>query len=261
MRFAVLTCFLLTVWPSCLLAQLSGQFHLEKTQYSLGEPIFIDFEAVNNGSAPVDFIAENTVTMNRGCSPYSIQASNPQSSAASKPSCKSTGGGGISFACGPMSITLQPGQKHVDRILLNLFNDVDAPGTYSVHATRSPFLGWSDGLKADSTFTITVSDTPADAKELMPLIDDLRSGDAKRIASAARTLAAVAPKAYEDTLLSFVDDAYLWGYAPMALHRLNTAPSIEAMRRLVAVTDPHTWVHRKALEYLANDPCADDPLR
>lgn len=169
--------------------------------------------------------------------------------------------GGISFLCGPRNITLQPGEKHVDRILLNLFNDVGTPGTYSVHATRSAFLGWSDGLKADSMFTITVTDTPVDAKELRPLIDELRSGDAKRIATAARTLAAVAPKSYEDTLLSFVDDAYLWADAPMALHRLNTTRSLEAMRRLAAITDPRTWVHRKAVEYLANDPCADDPLR
>jgi hypothetical protein len=248
-------------WPSGVRAQISGQFHLEKSQYSLGEPIFIDFEAVNNGSAPVNFIAENMATMNWGCSPYSLQASSKRPSDAPKLSCKSTGGGGISFMCGPMNGTLQPGEKHVDRILLNLFNDVDAPGTYSVHATWSAFLGWSDGLKADSIFTITVTQTPVDVKELLPLVNQLRSGDGKRISEAARTLAALAPKSYEDTLLSFVDDPYLWEYAPMALHRLNTARSLAAMRKLAAITDPNTWVHRKALEYLANDPCVDDLLR
>jgi hypothetical protein len=245
---------------SSVLAQISGQFRLEKAQYSLGEPIFIDFEAVNNGSAPANFIAENTVTMNRGCSPYSLHVNNRPSDAP-RASCKDTGPRGVSFMCGPINVVLQPGEKHVDRILLNLFNEVDKPGTYAVHATRSAFLGWSDGLKEDSTFTITVSQTPVDARELLPLVDQLRSGDGKRISEAARTLAAIAPKSYEDALLSFVDDAYLWSYAPLALHRLNTPRSLAAMRKLAAITDPHSWEHRKALEYLANDPCADDPLR
>ena len=248
-------------WSSSMLAQISGQFRLEKTQYSLGEPIFVDFEAVNNGSAPVNLIAENMATMNRGCSPYSLRASSKRPSDAPKPSCKSTGGVGVSFMCGPMIVTLQPGEKHVDRILLNLFNDVNAPGTYSIHATRGAFLGWSDGLKADSTLTVTVSQTPVDTKELLPLVNQLRSGDGKRISEAARTLAAVAPKSYEDVLLAFVDDAYLWSYAPLALHRLNTPRSLDAMRKLASITDSHSWEHRKALEYLANDPCADDALR
>lgn len=247
-------------WPSFVLAQISGQFHLEKAQYSLGEPIFIDFEAVNNGTTPISFIAENTVTMNRACSPYWLHVSTGPSDVPEQ-SCKDAGPRGISFMCGPISIILQPGEKHVDQILLNLFNNVDAPGTYSVHATRSAFLGWSDSLKADSTFTVTVSQTPVDAKELLPLVNQLRSGDGKQISEAARTLAAVAPKSYEDTLLAFADDAYLWSYAPLALHRLNTPRSLEAMRKLARITDSHSWVHRKALEYLANDPCADDPLR
>jgi len=158
---------------------------------------------------------------------------------------------------------IQPGEEHTESYVLNIFNRLNAPGTYTVQVARGrPFYAdgrpeWPDGVKAEANFTVTVNETPVDPELLQPWARQLRSTDSGKRLEAAFVLAAVAPKSLEDTLLTFADDPWIHQYAPLALHRLNTPRSIEALKKLVASTDPNSWEHRKASEYLANEPCIE----
>ena len=128
-RCLVAACF---CWSAIALGQTSGNFYLEKKSYALGEPIFVYFQVVNNGPKPEIFRFGDPYSIQPSCSPYRITVSRdwpvePRSNL----SCPARG---ISVGCGGSKVVLQPGETHVDRVLLNLSQKVDAAGGYSVQA-------------------------------------------------------------------------------------------------------------------------------
>ena len=238
--------------------QTSGHFYMEKYSYALGEPIFVDFQVVNNGPKPETFRFGDPYSIQPSCSPYRITVSRdwpvePRSNL----SCPARR---ISIGCGVFNVVLQPGETHVHRVLLNLSHKVDAAGGYTVQAAYGvPFSGLPEGTpEVHSTFDFLVEEKPADKKVFQPWVDQLRSTDRLKRKEAARILASVAPQSLEDILLTFANDPWIRDYAPMALHRLNTPRSLAAMKDLLANTEPGTWENRKASDYLADDQCAGD---
>jgi len=227
-------------------SQVDGEFYLEKPAYALGEPIFVYFRATNTGTKAEKLYS---VDPNSDCSAFHISVSNDRP----RPSCPR----GIS--CLSSSIILQPSQKHIERILLNLTHKLDSPGEYSVTVeVAQKFAYGSKLLAAPSTLYFRVDQNAADAKVFQPWIDQLRSGYLLKRIEAARALASVAPPSLEETLLTFANDAELRRFAPLAFHRLNTQRSMAAMAELVRKTEPGTFEHWQAAAYLANDRCADD---
>jgi hypothetical protein len=192
------------------------------------------------------------------CSPYRITVSRdwpfePRSNL----SCPARG---ISIVCGVFKVVLQPGETHVDRVLLNLSHKVDAAGGYTVQAAYGvPFSGLPEGTpEVRSTFDFLVVEKPADEKVFQPWVDQLRSTDRRERAEAARILASVAPRTLEDIILTFADDPWIRQYAPLAFHRLNTPRSLTAMKALLTNPNASAWEQRKAADYLANDQCSGD---
>jgi hypothetical protein len=238
---------LLIGWSGIGVAQVAAKFYLEKTNYAVGEPIFLYFEAINEGPAPQKLISADP---NSDCSAFHIEVSNDHP----VPSCAR----GIS--CGSGSIWLEPGEKHVEHILLNLAHDVNLPADYSVDASVAANFAYGSKITVKpSTLHFQVDPRVPGPEVFQPLLDQLRSGDLLKRIRAARTLASVAPRSLERTLLSFADDRDLRQFAPLALHRLNTQASMKAMADLVNKNAPGSFEHWQAAAYLANDECADAP--
>jgi hypothetical protein len=244
-RIAVAAC--LICWSGIVAAQVSGEFHLEKPVYAMGEPIFVYFQVVNNGLKAERLYSADP---NSDCSAFRIAVSND----APGPSCARA------ISCLSSSIVLAPGEKHVDHILLNLAHKIDLPGEYSVNAeVRSRYLRGSNIMWEPTTLHFKVDQNAAQREVFQPLRDQLRSGDLLKRIEAARALASVAPSFLEGTLLAFADDPYIKKFAPVALHRLNTPKSMAALAQLRDKTEPGTFEHWQAATYLDHDECADAP--
>ena len=118
-RMAFAAC--LVCWSGVVAAQVSGEFYLEKEVYARGELIFVYFQAVNKGPN-----AENLYSAdpNGDCSAFNLHVSNDTPGA----SCPRL------ISCLSGAIVLQPGKKHMERVLLNLVHKLDSPGEYTVKA-------------------------------------------------------------------------------------------------------------------------------
>lgn len=233
--------------------QTSGRFYLEKPVYARGEPIFVYFQVVNDGSKAETF---DSVDPYSPCSGYQFSVSSDRP----HPSCGPSGPRGISISCGVSSVVLLPGEKRIERVLLNFGHKVDTPGQYTVQAARGGLFPreFKDTLEVHSALHFQVSENAAKAKVFQRWVDQLRSTDGTKRLEAARTLASLAPPSLEDTLLTFAGDPWIQQFAPLALHRLNTPRSMAALAEFLAKTEPGTWEHQKAADYLARDQCGDE---
>jgi hypothetical protein len=245
-RFFLAAC--LMCWCGIAAGQVSGEFYLEKPVYARGEPIFVYFQAVNNG--PTTERLYSADPNSPFCSAFQtvISTDPPRSSRA----C----GGGIS--CLSSSVELLPGERHVERVLLNLQHKLDAPGMYSVQVMRRAHNSLNgDRLEVHATLDFRVDRHVAQSAVFQPWLDQLRSTDQLKRIEAARALASVAPRSLENTLLTFGDDPLLRQFAPLAFHRLNTPRSMAAMAELLQKTNPGSFEYWQASAYLSHDPCAD----
>jgi HEAT repeat protein len=234
--------------------QLSGQFYLEKSTFSSGEPIFVYFQVVNEGRLAEDITSADPYSF---CAGYDVRVS---STRVSTGSCAPVGFAG---SCLSSMAPLPPGKKHVERLLLNYDHDVDEPGEYSVQAERHLAYGRSgtdhftpgattDTLVVQATLHFRVEpDSAPDPSAFQPFVGQLKSDDYSKRVEAARTLASVAPQSLEDTLLAFADNPEFRQFAPLAFHHLNTPRSMKAMANLLAKAEVGSYEHIKSADYLA----------
>lgn len=242
--------FLLLPIPA--VAQLSGEFYLDKTTFAPGEPIFLKFKVTNHADHPEDF--DTTGLPDRpGCAGYIIDISRipPTSSSCanydvlSKQGCVSNGGGDLA--------TIQPGETYTERILLNFDSELRNPGEYSIKARRVQISSFSDDDKLEVETTLRLrmdADAPPVSDALFqPWVDQLQSDDDHDASGdddhdpgednhhdrneAAMVLANLAPHSFEGVLLGFADDPDLQWFAPLAFHRLNTPRSIAALAAIL----------------------------
>jgi hypothetical protein len=169
--------------------QINGRFYLEKKTFALGEPVFLYFEARNSGREPQDIISADPYSF---CAGYEIHVSNDPSPTSS---CAQSQLG----SCLSGSMTLQPGTKYAERILLNFGHEPFSPGDYVVEASRRLPYG-RDGahVRSPSASILEVHErllfsvernTTFDSKELQYWVNQLQSPDIAKRSEAARTLA------------------------------------------------------------------------
>jgi hypothetical protein len=246
-------------WSVLAAGQLSGDFHLEKSVFAPGEPIFLYFEVVNNGPQAENLHSADPYSF---CSGYQIKVSSDPDATSS---CSPTGFAG---SCLSSLVVLPPGKKRVERLLLNFDHNTDAPGPYSVDAERhlshapasadhfSPDTP-KDTLEVQRTLYFLVDpNTAQNPKALQTILAQLTSNDPDKRREAARTLASVAPKSLEDVLLAFADNPEFRQFAPLGFHRLNTQRSMKALANLLKKAEAGSYEHIKSADYLAegNDP-------
>lgn len=245
---------LFVLWPTTLLGQVTGRFYLEKDTFALGEPVFLYFEATNEGSETQNVHKADPYSF---CSGYQIHVS---SDLGDNSSCAPMAFGG---SCGSSDAPLEPGKKVTERILLNYEHKIDSSGQYEVEAERNlsyapaseNFFSTStgkDSLEVHARLTFRVDENAEwGGADLQNWVELLHSTDSAKRREAGRTLASVAPKSLEDVLLSFADNAELRQWAPIAFHRLNTSRSLAGLARILDTTEPGTYEHMKAADFLA----------
>lgn len=234
-------------WSGIVAAQVSGEFYLEKQVYARGEPIFVYFQVVNKGPNAETLYSADP---NGDCSDFRLSVSNDTPG----PVCPRF------ISCLSGAIVLRPGEKHVERVLLNLAHKLESPGEYTV---KAELAGWnrkrgSNVAVEPATLHFTVDQHVAQSEVFEPLLDQLRSSDLRKRIEAARALASVAPPFLEDTLLKFPDDPQFRTFAALAFYRLNTPRSMAALAQLRDKSAPGTFEHWQAGAYLAHDKCAND---
>jgi hypothetical protein len=239
-------------WPATCAAQITGRFFLEKETYAAGEPVLLYFEVTNIGSEAVNIPVADPYSF---CSGYGIQVSSdpkPPSSCAS---------GGIAGSCLSSDTALKPGEKRIERILLNDEHDVRAPGTYVVEAEKSfgyapTSVNYFEAAKTEVEVREKLlfrvdADASVDEASLQAWVQQLKSDDQAKRREAARVLAALAPPSLEELLLGFCDSPEFRMWAPRAMHGLNTPRSLQALADLLKKTEPGTYEHMKSADFLA----------
>jgi hypothetical protein len=252
MRVRLLIVLALLCWPAVGTAQVSGRFFLEKETYTVGEPVLLYFEVTNNGSETVNIPNADPYSF---CSGYRIQVSSDPSPTSS---CAPGGFGGSCFSS---DMTLKPGEKYTQRILMNDEHNVRAPGTYFVEAERSigyapSSLNYFEAVKStvevhERLLFRVVANISVEEASLQVWVQQLKSDDSAKRREAARILAAMAPPSLEELLLSFCDSAEFRMWAPRAMHGLNTPRSLQALADLLKKTEPGTYEHMKSADFLA----------
>jgi hypothetical protein len=212
--------------------QINGQFYLEKSSFAQGEPVFLYFETTNTGSQAERV---NVASPYGFCSGYDVNVTGP------KPKKATWAPWGIAGSCLSSDRSLAPGEKQVERLLLNFDHAIDSGGDYTVEAVRHmPKLMGNTGMRDGtqqfefrSTLYFHVEESSASKESFQPWIDQLKPKDLMVRSEAARVLASLAPRSLEDVILAIVGDPQFRGLAPLALHRLNTVRSTAAMAELL----------------------------
>ena len=235
-------------------AQIAGRFYLEKNTYALGEPVFLYFEASNPGTKAHDIIRADPYSF---CAGYEIRLSSDPSPT-SRCAIRQPGG-----SCASSSRTLPPGGSYTESILLNYDHKIDEPGYYVVDAARSMPHGVDPSqmmgpngttLKVRERLRFLVKPAKFTSEELAEWLEKLHSGDNESRREAARTLASLAPRSLENTLIGLADSDQFKGWVPLAMHRLNTPRSIAVLAKIVGsqpAADYYLW-HVEAANYLGS---------
>lgn len=233
------------------LAQIVGDFYVDRTLFASGEPVVLHFRVTNNGHRAVNILQAEPESF---CSGYQITLStepDPHSSCAT----------GFAGDCLSSDKSLKAGETQTENILLNFQHEISKPGDYDVEAVR--VLPYADAalkyfeapkqsveVRTKIYFRIDQS-LSVDLAMLQPFVHQLHSRDMDKRREAARTLASIAPTDLESTLLKFPDNAEFRQFAPLAFHRLNTPRSMQAMAELLAKTEPGSYENMASAEYLS----------
>lgn len=232
-------------------AQLDGQFYLEKSSFARGEPVFLFFEVKNTGARSENYYQASPYSF---CSGYDINITGPKPK---KASCEPWG---VAGSCGSSDIALSPGQNSVERILLNFEHDVDTPGQYTIEVIRRfPSMIGSTSLQdrnhqyeVHDTLYFHVEESSASPESFQPWIEQLKENDLVKRLEAARVLASLAPRSLENVILPLTADPQFRGFAPLALHRLDTSRSLAAMAELLRTSQPGSSESMDSDRYLAD---------
>lgn len=240
-------------WGSAL-AQLQGNFSMEKQQYEVGEPVFLAFELTNIGKESVQFVRGDRYSM---CGGYQIGVSS------GPPLIHSSCDRGFVVSCPGAAQILAPGETRRERILVNSEHDLSKASTYEVHATwvvkygpvteGFSFPAGGQEFKAETNFQIQVTDGNPEnlAPAFQPYLADLSAKDEERRLEAARVVGSLAPPFLEDTIISMADSPAILPFALMGLRRLNTSRSRETLAGIIQSTPGYSYWKERAIKYLS----------
>jgi HEAT repeat protein len=236
------------------MAQIAGNFYLDKSVFPPGEPVVLHFQVTNNGSRSVNILQADPYTF---CSGYEITVSHNSANSTGQPSCPK----GFAGDCLSSDTLLRPGASNTEDILLNYEQEVNKPGDYEVEAIRRLpyadarvkfFEAPRENIEVRTKLYFVVDpNLSADPASLQSFVDQLHAESPEQRREAARTLASLAPPALENVLITFADNPEFRQFAPLAFHRLNSPRSMAAMAELLTKTQPGTYEHMTSADYLA----------
>jgi len=253
-RYVLSLACLLFVLAGAAAAQIEGRLYLDKTNYLVGEPIYLNFELTNKGNEPVLFSSGSSYSF---CGGYEVEIS----TGPPPPNQSCLGGEGGS--CMTSEWALASGEIRKDKVLVNFEHDLSKPGQYTVHASRTLRYGSPIGslpdmadearVKIGSEFEIQVAIGSDEALVPMfqPFLADLGSKIEERQIEAARVIGSLAPTFLEDTLVSMVNSPVTRPYALIGLRHLNTARSRARLASFVQDTPDYSYDKEQAIKDLS----------
>ena len=242
--------------PALASSQLDGRFYLSKRSYSAGEPVFLIFEVENKGKQSVMIKIADPLSF---CGGYTIDVEGAKRQESF--GCYDGMGG----SCGSSGEVLNPGDRHIDRILLNHSYDLRQPGTYSLRVSHELPYGPGDGdlamlypggtheaFNAQLGIVLETSQDSELKPEFQKYLLALQSDDPRRRIEAANVVADLAPRFLEETILHMVDSPDLKYFAVRGLHNLGTPTAHQALVFFVKNSQPkqETGAYQDAIRYL-----------
>jgi len=228
--------------PAFAESQLEGHFHLSKSSYIAGEPVFLIFEMKNTGRKPVMF---QTGDPRSFCSGFSVEVEGARNRQPA--GCYPITGA----ACASSYEVVLPGKTHTDRILLNHRYDLGQPGRFPLHVrhwlpyAKGPFKArpgkpawpFTENLQEKFEDRLEISIEPANGKDLEPefqqYAQQLKSRDSQEELAAAGVIADLAPKYMEGTILGMLEVRQLESYGIEGLRNLGTPAAHRALADVV----------------------------
>jgi len=223
---------LLAACSTLVQGQLSANYYLEKQTFAPGEPVFVYLQLSNVGPVAVrtpGFDPELPMCSGNSIKLSRIPASGHSCLTLFETTCTTEG----RLPAG--SVLLGPGEASVERYLLNSAFEIGTPGNYLVGAEHREGINPRVlPTRVELRFRVDGNAGSLSPAELQPWIDQLSSENLQKRREAARVLASAAFPALEETLLGFAKNPEFQLYAPLALHRLNSPRSLQAMADLVS---------------------------
>jgi hypothetical protein len=239
--------------PAYAESTLDGHFHLSKSSYIAGEPVFLIFEVKNTGRKPVRIRTADPLSP---CFGFEIEIEGVKRR---KPAgCYPP----TSFMCVSNSEVLDPSKTHTDRILLNHSYDIRRSGRLALHVMHSisyavgPFkAGQFVNENAHEKFEerLQIAIEPAEGKDLkvefQQYAEELTSTDWQKEFEAARVIVDLAPPYMEGTILQMLDVRQLQTYGIEGLRNLATPTAHRALANFVRTASPGPN-ENEAIQYL-----------
>jgi hypothetical protein len=250
-------------FPALAGSQLNGRFYLSKERYPAGEPVFLVFEVENKGTQPVTIKTADPLSF---CGGYKIEVEDAKRQDFG---CDDAVGG----SCASSGEVLNPGGRHIDRILLNQSYDLRRPGTYLLRVSHELPYGPGDGDLTvlnpggtQETFTAQLEIVLETAQlselkhEFQKYLLNLQSDDTRKRIEAAEVIANLAPPFLEGTILRMLDSPELRYFAVRGLRNLGTPDAHHALASFVKNTPPTQFAgaYQDAIRYLGEIGDSDD---
>ena len=174
------------------------------------------------------------------------------------------GGGGGS--CVSSEVILRPGEKHVDRILLNRSYDLRRPGRFSIHVHHELPYGPENSyisqlaipggaLETFDAHLEIVLESSNEAKlkaDYQEYVQNLQSSDFPRQLEAAQVIVSLAPPFLENRIVQMLDSGRWRQLAVRGLHNLGTQSAHETLVAFVRNSAPPQayGAYQEAIRYI-----------
>lgn len=257
-RLAFLFAFVILAPRFGVTDEIEARFYLEKSQYLVGEPVYVAFEIVNNSSK--DVIAYTTSGHQNclGQATYQYEVEDAKPAGFGYDGCC---GWPTPCVCDSLNVRLAPSQRYTERFILNFWYHLDKPGTYQARLkqdvlAKPPAPGvstqredFTEGSyhKFPISFELRVTLVQGSPAALMqafqPVIRDLKSKDFLRLGWAQWAIIYLAPASLEPLIQRLAEiDPYGDNQHEMKLYG---AQGVDGLARL------NTPSARRRLAYLA----------
>jgi len=182
---------------------IEARFSLEKTNYLVGEPVFVNLTVSNKTSEPIWLEFQSPDLAKLLCDDFAIEV------LVAEPADKPWGCG-FAGSCGRGLMEVPPGKRTTLRQLLNQQFRLQ-PGAYSLHAQTTIVIRKQNLFDSPKIEQMNVSDAlqvklqHGNENELesafRPIVTELNDPDPRRRAEAATAITELAPPFLEGTLI------------------------------------------------------------
>ena len=235
---------------------IEARFSTEKTDYLVGEPIFVTL-AVSNKTSEATWLDFKGTGFPFPCNDFDIEV--PGAAFASDGGC-----GGEAASCGRGFREVQPLKTILIRRLVDASFRIRQPGLYEVRAHaivsvhHQNLFDSPEAEKLDLSQSLAVrarGGTEQQLKEaFQPYVEALNSSDEMIRGDAAHAITELAPPFLEDVLIKLAKSHYAYG-AIIALRKVNTSATRAALAE-IATRGEDPSVRIEAIQNLGrtNDP-------